>query len=595
MKGVWSMRVGIDLKHSTRWVTAARDKNLADRPEECAEFGYLGHLTDVVGGTFDAEVADLEEGWGEESLAELDLLVLPHDSTSRWTRDESAAVLRFLEGGGAVLLFGDGEAGAPVNDADGSPLPFPHLRLEPAPLGVPRPRAESHILAQDHVLDVEPGHPVARPSMRAFLHRPRGIADDGGALTPLLRLGGVTVAGTATVGEGRLAVIGNGEMVCLPFLGRESNAELLLGLVAWLVKADASLSVRSAARDIVVNRRYAACGSGREEDLENLPGPHRIDTRPFARLLSQLAFRRLPHPYEDEPTFLTEAELAYHEIPRPIRQAVTRFRLRSNDFGVLLVKGMPTDPFLPATPANPSTRVEKETWLSELWLAAFGAALGFPFAYRQEKHGQIFQNVAPTPHNATKLSSESSSSMLDFHTETAFHPHMPDYVLLYCVRPDHERVARTSGAGVRMILRELSLRDRGLLFEPLYRTGIDYSFGSANGLKGNGPLLPVLSGDPYDPYLTFDLDLMTGLTPEAEEALRNLAAATRKVQRWVRLDAGDLLIVDNRKAVHARSEFTARYDGRDRWLQRMCVLRSPIGSAADRRLGGRVVETRFAV
>ncbi|MGW0589553.1 DUF4350 domain-containing protein [Streptosporangium sp. NPDC002607] len=587
------MRAGIDLNHSSQWVTVPGNKNLTDFPEEYAEFGNLGHLAEVIRTSFGAEVFTLDDGWGAESLSDLALLVLPIDSTSRWTEQESAAVQDFLKRGGGVLLFGDGDA--PVTPDDRPPLPLPHLRLARSTTGISRPEPDSHVLDQNLVLDVDPRHPATREPKRVFLHRPRQVISDDDGLTPVVQREGATLIGTARLGEGRLAVVGNGEMFSLPFLGRESNAELLLDLVQWLVSRAVNSCPQWAALDVTVKHRYPTRTFGREEDLERLSGPHLVDARPFERLLSQLAMRPLPHPYEDESTFLTEAELAYHEMPRPIRQSLTRFRLRSNDYGVLLIKGLPQDPVLPATPANPSERADKETWLSELWLAAFSSALGFPFAYRQEKRGQLFQNVAPTPHNAAKLSSESSALLLDFHTETAFHRHMPDYVMLHCVRPDHERVARTIGSGVRMILPELSLRDRGLLFEPLYRTGIDYSFGSANGLKGNGPLLPVLSGDPYDPYLTFDLDLMTGITPEAETALRNLAAATRRVQRWVRLDAGDLLIVDNRKAVHARSEFTARYDGFDRWLQRTCVLRSPFDSAADRRLGSRVVETRFAV
>ena len=47
------------------------------------------------------------------------------------------------------------------------------------------------------------------------------------------------------------------------------------------------------------------------------------------------------------------------------------------------------------------------------------------------------------------------------------------------------------------------------------------------------------------------------------------------------LRAGDLLAIDNRRCAHARSAFPARFDGRDRWLQRVYVRRSvwPLASA----------------
>ena len=58
--------------------------------------------------------------------------------------------------------------------------------------------------------------------------------------------------------------------------------------------------------------------------------------------------------------------------------------------------------------------------------------------------------------------------------------------------------------------------------EKLFRTGIDYSFGSQNGLKGNGPLLAILYGSYEDPLFIFDPDLMMGLTKEADNALKEL-------------------------------------------------------------------------
>jgi L-asparagine oxygenase len=37
------------------------------------------------------------------------------------------------------------------------------------------------------------------------------------------------------------------------------------------------------------------------------------------------------------------------------------------------------------------------------------------------------------------------------------------------------------------------------------------------------------------------------------------------------LEAGDLLIIDNNKTIHGRKPFQPRYDGTDRWVQRMLV------------------------
>jgi enduracididine beta-hydroxylase len=39
------------------------------------------------------------------------------------------------------------------------------------------------------------------------------------------------------------------------------------------------------------------------------------------------------------------------------------------------------------------------------------------------------------------------------------------------------------------------------------------------------------------------------------------------------LEPGDMLFVDNFRAVHGRRPFSARFDGRDRWLKRINVTR----------------------
>src|SRR5262249_28842600 len=99
-----------------------------------------------------------------------------------------------------------------------------------------------------------------------------------------------------------------------------------------------------------------------------------------------------------------------------------------------------------------------------------------------------------------------------------------------------------------------------------------YSFGSPSGQVGNGPVMSILQGDPFDPLMKLDPDLMIGLEPDADAALNAMKAAIKAVGRSIFLDESDLIIVDNHRAIHGRSKFQAYYDGQDRWLQRMYVL-----------------------
>lgn len=210
------------------------------------------------------------------------------------------------------------------------------------------------------------------------------------------------------------------------------------------------------------------------------------------------------------------------ELPRYLRRALLEFQLYSNSEGILLLRGLPVDPGLDhtRTPALAQRSEEKTTFVSERCLAMIGSRLGHLVSYIQEKNGDLFQNLVPTPGSEEVQSSEGSRTRLQFHRETVFHPHSPEFLLLFCLRPDHDRVAETTYASIRHVLPLLGERERELLFEPLYRTGIDYSFGNRQALI-NGPILPVLYGRREDPFWNYDEDLMVGLTPRSQSGSRS--------------------------------------------------------------------------
>ena len=177
-----------------------------------------------------------------------------------------------------------------------------------------------------------------------------------------------------------------------------------------------------------------------------------------------------------------------------------------------------------------------------------------------------------------------------FHTEAAFHPHRPSYLLLLCLKGDP--AASTTLASIREVLPLLSDDVVRVLFQPRYRTAIDESYlhGRANVL---GELVPVLSGDSEYPTMVFDADLMVGEDTEAQAALDALSRAVESCHTGVCLEKGDLLVVDNAVAVHGRSQYSPRFDGTDRWLQRTFVVDNLTDSADERQ--GRVISTTFGI
>lgn len=273
-------------------------------------------------------------------------------------------------------------------------------------------------------------------------------------------------------------------------------------------------------------------------------------------------------------------------LPDKVREAVGEFRVSSHASGAALIRGLPLGRLAP-TPSEPTAPTSKDQ-TSERTLLAIATLLGEPVGYRPELGGRIVQNLVPTRLGSDKQVSTSSSVQLMFHTETAFHPYRPAYLLLLCLRGDPQ--ADTTLASIHEVLEDLSPETLEVLFQPRFRIGIDESFlnGRENVL---GEPAPVLSGDPASPKMVFDEDLMVGTDPQANAALSELGQAVSRRHARVNLQAGDLLIIDNARAVHGRSTYKPRFDGSDRWLQRTFVIDRLPTSRQD--IEGRVITTEF--
>jgi alpha-ketoglutarate-dependent taurine dioxygenase len=306
-----------------------------------------------------------------------------------------------------------------------------------------------------------------------------------------------------------------------------------------------------------------------------------------------IAVDRITASTESE-AFLQDAALLAASLPRDKRRQIQSFARFGNQSGVLLLSGLPVDKVVPPTPLDPCGPTDKPTHRSEANLAMIGSLLGYLVGYAQEKDGRVFHNLVPTEKNAAELSSESSKVELDLHSENAFHPYRPDWVLLTGLRTDIEKKAVTTHASIRDALHLLSARDRAELARKAFVTGIDVAYGNRDAAKGLGPAVRVLQGDPSDPFMCYDWDLMECISARSKSALSRLREALRQVTRSVLVEPGSVLVIDNRRAVHGRSVFKANYDGTDRWLQRTNAVRDLNKSRRDRPCDSRVIRTDFS-
>ena len=288
--------------------------------------------------------------------------------------------------------------------------------------------------------------------------------------------------------------------------------------------------------------------------------------------------------------FVMQAARAARLLHTAVFDALVDFATDPGPTGALLLRTVDVG-HLPPTPESPAAAARcGKDFTSEFALLTVARALGQPVGYLPEHGGDIVQNIVPVQSSQSRQVSTSSRVELMFHTEAAFHPHRPRYLLLLCLRGDP--TAATTLSSIREVLPSLDAATIEVLFQPRFRTRPDESYRTKPGVTGQlGSPMSVLSGHRDSPSLVFDADLMVGIDQAADDALRALGQAVAAHHTSVVLEPGDLLVIDNTVAVHGRSPFAPRFDGTDRWLQRAFVVADLMPSAADR--VGRIIATRF--
>jgi L-asparagine oxygenase len=269
----------------------------------------------------------------------------------------------------------------------------------------------------------------------------------------------------------------------------------------------------------------------------------------------------------DDHELLVKAEVAARRASPDLVAALVHFRLRGSRDGILLLRGLPIDEPLPATPGHGAfSGAWRELSRSTISQLVVMSVLGDVISYADEKDGRLIQDICPI-RGAEQLQENTGSTLLELHTEDGFHPNKPDFLSLLALRSDHANEAMTVACGIRTVLPQLDAAVVKVLRQPLYRIRLASSFVGSGVTRYSAPM-PVLSGCPQDPDLCVDFHAMEAMTPAAAYAFEDLREQMLASLVGVALQPGEMLIVDNRKAVHGRTGFTPRYDGADRWLRR---------------------------
>ncbi|GAA1704137.1 hypothetical protein GCM10009745_59560 [Kribbella yunnanensis] len=289
------------------------------------------------------------------------------------------------------------------------------------------------------------------------------------------------------------------------------------------------------------------------------------------RILSQRAEAIASNPYDDLRAFQAAAGHAWSELRVETHERVAALANGTSHRPELHITNLPAYQELDATPSRhvPGRRTA-DGFLSEFLTLVFTAELGAPVSYRDQREGALFHDVFPTRVHSAAVSSYSSAVPLGFHTEMFFHPAPPDFLVLHCLR---EGPAATRIAAFKDMVATLDTDVAKLLTQPRFAIDLARLHGS---YRHHGR--PIAEHDPRPVIaistpsrLRFEAGLMTAIDQAAARAMHHAEQAADSASVDGVLRQGSLLLLDNRRAVHARSPFDARFDGNDRWLRRTMV------------------------
>jgi hypothetical protein len=284
-------------------------------------------------------------------------------------------------------------------------------------------------------------------------------------------------------------------------------------------------------------------------------------------------------PYASEAelsSFLTLATDLAEVVPQELLGDLLRFRQYGNQDGAFLIRNFPFDhETIGPTPKHWKEIGERLSFQTELITAGVAAVLGSVFAYSFWQNGRLIQNVVPVLSDQGRQKGTGWGVVLDWHIEDAFSEYRADLLVLVCLRGDAN--AATTVSSFRRI--SLSSGAEATLRQPQFT--IDFGETASESL-GSVPqqTVAVISGHESDPHIRFDpiFTRAADFNSKAELALAELRDAVHQAGRQVTLEPGDVLIIDNGRAAHGRTNYVPRYDGTDRWLQRALVtldLRKP--------------------
>lgn len=273
-----------------------------------------------------------------------------------------------------------------------------------------------------------------------------------------------------------------------------------------------------------------------------------------------------PSPYTgDLKDFLRYSQVLNEYFSAETRQALEQLgtgRIKHYQYN-----DIPVTETIPPTETTYVSRIPKQTFQSEGIIGAVSLSLGSLFGY-EETSQYVMYDIYPVKGYEQSRSFVNSRKTLGFHSDGSAHPTLsPDYVLLYCIRSDP--AAMNLVADLDALLRELSTDVIDVLMQPVF----DHLVSQSPEIYQRKPILFAEGGELVAKY---DDENVIGVNDAAIAAQKALDNRIREIAVEITNTENSLLIINNKRCLHARTSFTPKFDGRDRWLKAAFVTRAHI-------------------
>ncbi len=280
----------------------------------------------------------------------------------------------------------------------------------------------------------------------------------------------------------------------------------------------------------------------------------------------QKQLSRIPSPYcGNAEQFLFQSKLCCNHLASETKNVIQK--LTTGEYNHYQFTDIPLTETVPPTPHTYPPPEKIPPYQAEGVIGSVAQSLGQMFGYRENCQHLIY-DIYPVRGYEQSSSFINSRKMLGFHSDGSAHTKLiPDYTLLFCIRSDPNSINLI--ADVKNIVRKLPKWVTDELFEPHFLHTVSQN-------PARTILKPILFFEDEQLSITYDDETVSGTDDRSKDALEFLNQALKHTAITIENHPNSLLVLNNKRCLHARTPFTPKYNGEDRWIKGTYVSCKPI-------------------